>query len=112
MASGWLPLVLRSCILCYEESFSSQLAAQESSVDVTEFVVPMKARYLPETTAMPRTINLLLVEDDELDVINVRRAFRDSSGIGSITVARDGAEALLLLRNGSVPLHRLLVLLD
>lgn len=61
---------------------------------------------------MPRRINILLVEDDELDVMNVRRAFRDASSIGSLYVARDGVEALQLLQSGQVPLARLLVLLD
>lgn len=61
---------------------------------------------------MMRQVNILLVEDDELDVINVRRAFRDAPSIASITVARDGAEALQILRSGQLSLHRLLVLLD
>lgn len=61
---------------------------------------------------MMRKINILLVEDDELDVINVRRAFRDAPYIGSITVARDGAEALEILRTEGFSLKRLLVLLD
>lgn len=57
-------------------------------------------------------INLLLVEDDELDVMNIRRAFRDSAVVCSVSVARDGEEALELLRNGGLPKGRLLVLLD
>lgn len=64
---------------------------------------------------MSRRINILLVEDDELDVMNVRRAFRDAQTlgtIGSIHVARDGVEALQVLRSGEVSLNRLLVLLD
>lgn len=61
---------------------------------------------------MQRKINILVVEDDELDVMNVRRAFRDAPAIESIRVARDGAEALEMLRSGQVPLQRLLVLLD
>lgn len=61
---------------------------------------------------MPGQINILLVEDDELDVMNVQRAFRDAPSIGSLTVARDGAEALQLLQSGRISLQRLLVLLD
>lgn len=61
---------------------------------------------------MPRKINLLLIEDDELDVMNVRRAFRDDANIGTITVARDGADALEILRGGAVSKNRLLILLD
>lgn len=61
---------------------------------------------------MLRKLNILLVEDDELDVINLRRAFRDAPGIESITVAPDGVEALSLLRSGQLALKRLLILLD
>ncbi len=61
---------------------------------------------------MPRKINLLLVEDDELDVINVQRAFQNAPGIADIHLARDGAEALEILRSGNLSLTRLLVLLD
>lgn len=59
-----------------------------------------------------RPINVLLVEDDELDVMNIRRAFRNSKGVRSVTVARDGEEALHKLRGGEVPRERLLCLLD
>ena len=61
---------------------------------------------------MQRKINILLVEDDELDVMNVRRAFHDAPMIGSLTVARDGVEGLQALRSGKLSLARLLILLD
>lgn len=81
------------------------------------FVVAWKAPkstgpLLARNVMMKRQINILLVEDDELDVMNVRRVFRDVPTIASITVARDGAEALQILRSGALSLHRLLVLLD
>jgi len=57
-------------------------------------------------------IHLLLVEDDDLDVMNVHRALSQAPEIASITVARDGIEALKLLRSGGLPLERLVVLLD
>ena len=57
-------------------------------------------------------IHLLLVEDDDLDVMNVHRALCQAPEIASITVARDGIEALKLLRTGTVPLDRLVILLD
>ncbi len=57
-------------------------------------------------------IHLLLVEDDDLDVMNVHRSLCQAPEIASITVARDGIEALKLLRAGTVPLERLVILLD
>ena len=57
-------------------------------------------------------INVLLVEDDEVDVMNVRRAFEKNHITNPLWVASDGVEALELLEEGEVPLHRLLVLLD
>ena len=57
-------------------------------------------------------IHLLLVEDDDLDVMNVHRALAQAPEIASITVARDGIDALKLLRSGTLGLDRLVVLLD
>src|SRR5258707_4043607 len=57
-------------------------------------------------------IHLLLVEDDDLDVMNVHRALSQAPEIASITVARDGIEALRMLRAGDLPLERLVILLD
>jgi len=57
-------------------------------------------------------IHLLLVEDDDLDVMNVHRALSQAPEVASITVARDGIEALKLLRSGNVIVERLVVLLD
>src|SRR5215468_5585566 len=57
-------------------------------------------------------IHLLLVEDDDLDVMNVHRALSQAPEIASITVARDGIEALRLLRSGALALERLVILLD
>jgi CheY-like chemotaxis protein len=59
-----------------------------------------------------RLLNILLVEDDEVDVMNVRRAFARSHILNPIFVASDGVEALAMLRRGEVPRERLLVLLD
>jgi CheY-like chemotaxis protein len=57
-------------------------------------------------------IHLLLVEDDDLDVMNVHRALSQAPEIASITVARDGIEALKLLRSGGLGIDRLVILLD
>jgi CheY-like chemotaxis protein len=64
------------------------------------------------TSRHGRTINVLLVEDDEVDVMNVKRAFKKAHITNPLFVAGDGIEALEKLRNGDVPSERRLVLLD
>ena len=59
-----------------------------------------------------RALNLLLVDDDDIDVMNVRRAFGKARLTNPLYVAGDGVEALRMLRDGSVPAARRLVLLD
>lgn len=56
-------------------------------------------------------INFVLVEDEDGQQLNVRRAI-ERSGTGTpLFIASDGAEALELLRSGAVPPRRV-VLLD
>jgi CheY-like chemotaxis protein len=57
-------------------------------------------------------LNILLVEDDQVDVMNVKRAFDKNKILNPLHVATDGLEALEMLRNGQVPNDRRLVLLD
>jgi len=64
-----------------------------------------------------RPLNILLAEDDELDVMNVQRAFRKNNIVNPLHVASNGVEALEMLRgrNGEppvVPDDRRLILLD
>ena len=59
-----------------------------------------------------RCLNFLLVDDDEVDVMNVRRAFQRAHITNPLFVAHDGIEALELLRRGDFPCERRLVLLD
>jgi len=64
-----------------------------------------------------RGLNILLVEDDEVDILNVKRAFRKNQIHHSLYVASNGIEALDLLRQKSaktpiIPATRRLVLLD
>ena len=59
-----------------------------------------------------RTMHILLVEDDEVDVMNVRRAFDRNKITNPIYVAENGLEGLRMLRDGTVPRGRRLVLLD
>lgn len=57
-------------------------------------------------------LNILLVDDDSVDVLNVKRAFTKANIANPLFVAGNGLEALELLRSGSVPEHNRLVLLD
>lgn len=64
---------------------------------------------------MTSMVNLLLVEDDEVDVQGLKRAFAKSRIGNPITVARDGIEALEILRgeNGQAKLAKPhMILLD
>ena len=57
-------------------------------------------------------LNILLVDDDEVDVMTVRRAFKKANIANQLYVASDGIEALALLRTDGIPASRRLVLLD
>jgi CheY-like chemotaxis protein len=59
-----------------------------------------------------KAVNILLVEDDEVDVMTVRRAFDRAKITDPVFRAGDGVEALELLRSRATPVERLLVLLD
>ena len=59
-----------------------------------------------------RVLNLVLVEDDEIDVMNVRRALERAHVTNPLFIANNGLEALQLLRTNEVPKDRRLVLLD
>ena len=60
--------------------------------------------------------NILLIEDDEVDVMNVKRAFKKNNITNPLYTASNGLEGLALLRgNGKtaeIPLERRLILLD
>ncbi|MBW4430325.1 MAG: response regulator [Pelatocladus maniniholoensis HA4357-MV3] len=65
----------------------------------------------------PRLINILLVEDDEVDVMNVKRAFKKVNVTNPLYIATNGIEALAMLRSSNgeppeVPNDRRLILLD
>ncbi|WP_446856302.1 response regulator [Phormidesmis sp. 146-20] len=59
-------------------------------------------------------LNILLVDDDEVDVMNVQRAFKKHNITNPLFVANNGFEALDMLRGDppTVPPHRRLILLD
>lgn len=49
------------------------------------------------------TVAILLVEDDEVDVMNVQRAFKKGNLTNPLHVANNGLEALAMLRGDGVP---------
>ena len=57
-----------------------------------------------------KLVNILLVEDDEVDVMNVKRAFSKNSIKNDLFVAGNGVEALEMLRGAIVPLPRIIIL--
>lgn len=63
-----------------------------------------------------KNINLLLVDDDEVDVMTVKRAFKKNNITNRLFVANNGLEALTILRGDEmppmVPQEKRLILLD
>lgn len=57
-------------------------------------------------------MNILLVEDDEVDVMNVKRAFKKNNLKNPLHIANNGVEALELLRNdvNPIPSPRIILL--
>ena len=60
----------------------------------------------------PKMLNILLVEDDKVDVKNVERALRKNNISNPLFIASNGLEALTMLRDGTIPSGRRLILLD
>ena len=52
------------------------------------------------SNAIPMTI--LLVEDDEVDIMNVKRAFKKNNIYNPLLIAHNGIEALAMLRSKEV----------
>lgn len=57
-------------------------------------------------------LNLLVVEDDEVDLMTMKRGLQKADVVHQMTVARDGAEALRVLRDGVMSTARRLIFLD
>jgi CheY-like chemotaxis protein len=62
-------------------------------------------------------LNILLVEDDEVDIMTVKRAFKKGNITNPLYIAGNGIEALSLLRGNPgqpslIPPERRLILLD
>jgi CheY-like chemotaxis protein len=66
-------------------------------------------------SSIDRAVTVLLVDDDDVDVKAVRRAFRKAKIANPVSVARNGLEALAMLRgtDGHQPLERpYIIILD
>ncbi len=61
---------------------------------------------------MSKPFHILVVDDDELDVLHVRRTLEGAPNVASIAVATDGLDALAWLRTGAPILQRLVMLVD
>ncbi len=63
-----------------------------------------------------KMINILLVEDDDVDVMNVQRAFKKNNITNPLFFASNGLEALSVLRGSNqkinIPQVRRIILLD
>ncbi len=62
-------------------------------------------------------LNILLVEDDEVDVMTVQRAFKKGNITNPLYIAGNGIEALTMLRcspgqASAIPAERRIILLD
>lgn len=64
-----------------------------------------------------KKLNILLIEDDEVDIMNVQRAFKKNNIVNPLFCASNGLEALEMLRGKDgqppvIPDGRRLILLD
>ena len=57
-----------------------------------------------------KLVNILLVEDDEVDVMNVKRAFSKNNIMNPLFVAANGIEALEMLESQIIPLPKIIIL--
>lgn len=62
-----------------------------------------------------KPLNILLIDDDEVDVMTVQRAFKKNQIVCNLATASNGLEGLKVLRGEeetNLPIHNRLVLLD
>ena len=61
---------------------------------------------------LDKQLNILVIDDDQVDVMNVQRAFQKANIANPLAVAGDGLEGLEMLRGSQFPKDNRLVLLD
>ncbi|AMM52023.1 chemotaxis protein CheY [Rufibacter sp. DG15C] len=57
-----------------------------------------------------KVVNILLVEDDEVDIMNVQRAFKKNNINNPLHIAHNGIEALEMLRSNAIPMPPIIIL--
>ena len=57
-----------------------------------------------------KTVSLLIVDDDDIDATALRRALHKLKLLNPLYRARDGLEALEILRNGEIPAPYIILL--
>ncbi|MFA8436649.1 MAG: response regulator [Marinifilaceae bacterium] len=57
-----------------------------------------------------KSLNIMLVEDDEVDVMNIQRAFRKNNINNPLLIGRNGLEALEILRSPNTEKPRIIIL--
>ena len=67
---------------------------------------------MTDSAPSDKVLHILLVEDDQVDVMNVQRAFDRNRIANPLYVAGNGIDALRMLRENEVPPGRRIVLLD
>jgi CheY-like chemotaxis protein len=55
-------------------------------------------------------ITIMLVEDDEVDIMNVKRAFKKNNITNPLLIAHNGLEALDILRDPEIALPKVVIL--
>jgi len=66
--------------------------------------------YPPSPPNECREINLLMVEDDDIDATALKRALQKLKLLNPIYRARDGIEAIEMLRSGEIPVPYIILL--
>lgn len=61
---------------------------------------------------MNNSVSILLVEDDEVDIMNVQRAFKKNNITNTLHIARNGLEALEIYKQKKVLSIPKIILLD
>jgi CheY-like chemotaxis protein len=70
------------------------------------------AKNVRSSQVTDKMLNILLIEDDQVDIMNVKRAFDKNRITNPLYVATNGLDALEMLRSNAVPADRRIIMLD